>query len=96
MLAEVTHKRQGGGCFGAAACVPVLRIERAHLQGLEAQCEAWPKLLKPGRHAPLLSLGIDLLLEDVAMVAEEDEIALVVHGDDLPAAELGVVRHQAS
>mmetsp|Transcript_48526 Transcript_48526/g.157282 ORF Transcript_48526/g.157282 Transcript_48526/m.157282 type:complete len:266 (+) Transcript_48526:80-877(+) len=69
----------------------VLRIEGAKLERLQPQCEARAELLQPRRDlSPLL-----LLLKDVPVVAEEDEIALVVHRHNLPAAKLRIVRKQA-
>ena len=66
----------------------VLRIEGAKLERLEPQREARAELLQPRRDLPPLLL----LLKDVPVVAEEDEIALVVHRHNLPAAKLRVVR----
>ena len=53
----------------------MLRVERAHLQRLEPQRETWAKLLQPRRDA--LLLPFTLLLENIAVVAKENEIALV-------------------
>ena len=72
----------------------VLRVKRANLQALEPQREARSELLQTRGDALLLAFA--LLLEDVAVVAEEDKIALVVQRDDLPAAKLRVVRHEAA
>ena len=60
---------------GASHSIP----QAAGLQRLELECEARPELLQ---------CRLDLspwrgLLEDVAVVSEEDKVALVVQRDDL-------------
>ena len=63
------EQEQGGGAFARAA----------GLQRLELEREARPQLLQRrlDLSAPLV------LLEDVAVVSEEDEVALVVQGHHL-------------
>lgn len=56
----------------------------AELQRLELECEARPELLQRRAHLPALLV----LLKDVAVVSEEDKVALVVQRDDLVRTEV--------
>lgn len=58
----------------------MLGVEQTVLQRAQLQCELRAKLLQPDDPA--------FVVEDVAVLSEEDKVALVVEGGDPPPAEL--------
>lgn len=58
----------------------VFSVEQTVLQRTQLQREPWPKFLQPH--------DLAFLVEDVAVLSEEDKVALVVEGGDAPPAEL--------
>ena len=65
----------------------VLRVENSVLHPPELERELGPELLQP---------RLLLALEDVAVVTEEDEVALVVEGDDATTLEVGNLVQQTA
>lgn len=65
-----------------------LRVEGSLLQVLQLEREARAQLLQTRAHLVLV------LAVDVAVVAHENEVSLVVECDDLAAFELGLLREK--
>ena len=79
--------------------LPELRVERPLLQPSHLQRESRTEFLQTRLGLPLTGIGVYLpraLLEDVAMMSNEYEIALIVKRRNLPSLELGVVWEEAA
>lgn len=84
-LKEETTPRLHGMPFVAydPGVVPCLAVEGAFLQRAQLQCETWSQLAQLD--------ALTLLGELVAMVTEENVIALIVEGHCTTATKLGIV-----